>query len=484
MTFENLCYDVTPYQRNLWRYRKMVEPGLRDSERSGEERYEAFPSFAGEIFHRLYADEPKQLDEPAIGADVFSNKHDEIGKLPEFEDLRGQCLGNEEWAGVGTGAIIDTLLDQVDAPADQVEDPCSDINAEGMVKELLARANPEDKEAIEEAVAEIRGRIKEKTDAAKLAAAMTDPSQVRRAVRDGCKKAKEEIEERKRFISAFAGANQHDGRGARKDAGRKLAGMVKDNDRMKRIAELAGRLRRIALDQQSRKPRRGTEEVAGIELGADLSRIVPTEILYTEEGIEGVFARKLFEHSLVQLEMSKTPRKEQGPIVVLLDSSGSMRGNNADAWAAAVALAFLEIARKQKRAFAIVHFGSKVLWINQWAARVQMSIESIVEAVNFFAADGGTDFQGPLLEGIKIIKTQGGFEKADIVMVTDGYAAVSNDWLTRYKQKKEQLDFRCFSILVGGSTNVATSELFSDEVVLLDDALASDEAMHKFFKEV
>ena len=488
MSGRNLCYDVSPYQRHLWRYRKMVDGNADASEREGRKKYEAFPDFSGEVFHRLYSDQEQPLDVPAAGSEIYQDMHGELEKIPELQDLRERCRGDEEYSGIGTSAIIDTLLREVDQPQDPVEDLRDDADAMGYLQRMMQNAqDPAEREAIKQSMQEVQQGIDQKQASNDQAAAMCDPSQVRRAVRSACKQANEEIDELDKMVDSFsAGQDRHSGRRARKQISKKLSPMIKDNDRIKRIIDLAGRLRRIAVEQQKAKPRRGTDEVTGIEMGDNLSKLIPVEALYTDPELEMVFASKLAEKSLLQFELNKTPPKQQGPIVVLLDSSGSMQYCDADAWAAAVALAFLEVARRAKprRAFAIVHFGSDVLRIDEWTSTEEVSVESLFEAVSFFAADGGTNFMSTIDAGIARIRKHGEFAKADLVMVTDGCASVSDDWLRKFGYAKEDLDFKLYSILVGGQTRTDTNELFSDDVVLLDDVLRDDSAMHKFFKEV
>ena len=205
--------------------------------------------------------------------------------------------------------------------------------------------------------------------------------------------------------------------------------------------------------------------------------------MYTDSEVEVLFAKKLAEKSLMQFELNRTPPKEQGPIVMLLDSSGSMSSGDADVWAAAVCLAFLEIAHKQRRAFAIVHFGDSVLRVDEFKAG-NAEVERIIEAVSFFAADGGTNFVKPLDKAVEIINKNSTFTDADIVMITDGQSGVGEKWLSGWWKSKLELGFDCYSILVGNHISMRINELFSDEVVHLNEVLKSDEDMHKFFGRV
>lgn len=490
MSKDNLVYEVSEWQKHLWKYHKMVEQNAENAERVGRERYEAFPSFAEEIFHRMFSEKPERLEHPADGSEVFQRLHDKIDEIPEMESLRQRCKGNENWSGIGTTAVIDTLMAEMPAPDKKVEDLRGDEDVEKYLREAIENAQTEeDRQFLEETLESqmdpnVPGSLAERREAAEQAAEALDDTQIRNAIRKAAQQAEERIAEEEAMMDSLSfGMDPHSGQKARMAVHKKLSKILGENKRIKEIAKLAGRMRRIAMEQQRQKPQKGTDEVAGVELGSNINKMVPSEALFMDDEVEMVFATKLHEHSLAQFELSKIPKKEQGPVVMLIDSSGSM-GGGPDIWAAAVALAFLEIAFKQKRPFAICFFGGRVLKTEMFSDWSKINHADILDTVSFFAADGGTNFEDPLCEGIKLIEAAGSFAEADIIMVTDGVASVSHQFLTNWKKKKLELDFSCYSILVGGSTEKETNRKFSDETELLNDVLRDDESMHKFFKRV
>ncbi len=363
-----LVFNATDYQRHLWRYHKLTDEAAEASEREGRKRYEAFQDFAGEVYHRMYADSPERLVDPAPGSEVFVRMHNLMDDIPEMDDFREKCKGNERWAGIGTAAVIDTLLEHVEPPVEKVEDLRGDDDVKQYMERLVKEeADDENREKLKELLDEQMDPknpdgFAARKERAKEAANIIDDTDVRNAFRAAIGKASGKIEEEENILDSFSvGMDKHSGRKARINIHRKLAKIIAGNDRLKRIAQLAGRLRRIAMEQQRQKPQNGTDEVTGIEFGDDLRKMVPSEALWADEETDAVFAKKLHEHSLAQFELSKTPKKEQGPIVMLVDSSGSMSCGDADVWAAAVCLAFSEIAHQQKRAFAIIHFGRNTI---------------------------------------------------------------------------------------------------------------------------
>src|SRR5262249_49813499 len=61
---------------------------------------------------------------------------------------------------------------------------------------------------------------------------------------------------------------------------------VRNNPRLRKICELAGRFRRVAQSKQRRKQVHGADDVVGIEPGGDLSRILPVELARLDAGEE------------------------------------------------------------------------------------------------------------------------------------------------------------------------------------------------------
>lgn len=486
----SLIYDASAFDRHLWNDHTLANESAAQAEASGRRRYEAFPDFAAEMFHYFHADEPRRLTEPGPGADVFEKLDRAMQDVPEVADLRAQTVGNDSWAGIVTTSMIDQLLHKVPAPSSEpLEDLRGDEEAmeylERLLEEAQERGDDEASEAIEETLNEMLEQTEAKREAAEAAAEELDMTTARQALRKAAKAAEKAISEAQALIEAYGvGLDPHSGRQAHMAAGAKLAKIVGSNERLRKIAELAGRLRRIASEEQRKKPRFGAGERIGRRFDNDLARLCFRELVNGAPGLRHVFAAKYASRSLACVEKADKQKDHKGPIVMVLDSSGSMSAGDADVWAAAVCLAYMDVAKQQNRAFAIIHFGDNVLRTDVFENTKAMTPEAITSAVNFFAACGGTAFEPCLNHAVEIIRQQGSFKQADIVMVTDGQAAVSDTWRDRWGQAKLELDFSCYSILVGSYTQRECNERFSDDVVVLADALRDEKTMHSFFGKV
>lgn len=481
-------YKVSDYERQQWRFQKIVNPQARQAERVGEERWApAFGKFAEDVFHRMVSESPERL-ETAPGEEVWDRLHSEIDVLPEVADLRERCMGDEDAAGIATTCIIDTLTAKVPAPEGG---PLSDVEATGDARDALERLIA--RSQLDHGMAEAAAETQEELDAqhkraceqhARHAANM-DATDIRDAVRLAAKAAREAISEHENAAAALSfGESAHCGRQERKALGREAASLISKSARMQRIAAKAGRLKAIAREQQARKPTHGADEYTGVELGNCLERLLPAEWAAADDpDLEDWFHQRYLDAALQQIELAAKPKKESGPIVILLDSSGSMSAGEADLWAGAVALAFLDIAATQKRACAILHFGSTVLRTDYFSIG-SVNIKKVVEAVTFFASSGGTCFTSALSGGLDVIQGHAQMKDADIVMITDGYSDVDQHLLSRINNARKEDGLHVYSILIGMEPSRSVNAKFSDEVVELGDVLRNDEGMHHLFGAV
>ena len=162
-------------------------------------------------------------------------------------------------------------------------------------------------------------------------------------------------------------------------------------------------------------------------------------------------------------------------MIVCIDGSGSMAGDK-EVWAKAVALALLEIARKQRRAFTTIVFssGQADLHVFDLLERPHrgalesppVDLRHLMEFAECFPR-AGTNFQVPLEHASGLLLEQSKFRRGDIVFITDGEAHLPEPWLHEFEQLKKALEFRVHGILVDvGPNNRSTAvlEAFADRV--------------------
>lgn len=249
-----------------------------------------------------------------------------------------------------------------------------------------------------------------------------------------------------------------------------LAERVRQSRKLQQLAEMVGRFRNLAVAAQAERTERVPGQIEGVELGNDLSRVLPAELAILHHPVLRLdFYRRLIESQLMQYRMTGRRKQALGPLVVCYDESGSMAGSK-ELWAKAVVLALLFVAKRQKRSFAAIAFGSAhEIRIKQIPRPDRATMNDILEiAESFFG--GGTDFHRPLIEAQRIIGSGGNFEQADIVFITDGIADVTEEFLKGFAAFKKRSSTRVFAVLidVGQSTEYSVRQ-WADRVYRTTD---------------
>jgi uncharacterized protein with von Willebrand factor type A (vWA) domain len=251
--------------------------------------------------------------------------------------------------------------------------------------------------------------------------------------------------------------------GERLELGRRLAG----NKKLGELARLVGRMKQDARALRRRTLERGVAEAYDIERGSELGRLIPTELIALHHPALGRdFRRRLLEGTVLQYHLRQDEQKGKGPMVVCIDVSSSMQGDK-ELWAKAVGLTLMDIARRQRRLFRAVLFSSgentlKVLDLNR-ERRYQPELRKVIEMAEYFPG-GGTEFERPLDAAVELLGEKK-LKRGDIVIITDGECTVSPEWLARLREKKDELDFSIFAVLVDvGSADSSSLVQFADRI--------------------
>ena len=247
------------------------------------------------------------------------------------------------------------------------------------------------------------------------------------------------------------------------ELGKHLAG----NDKLKKLAQMVGRMKQYALALRRKIFERTNEELFEVGLGAEVSRLLPHELVTLHHPVlRKDFTRRFIEGELLLYSLRGLEEKGKGPVVVCLDGSSSMMGDK-EVWAKALTLTLLEIARRQRRLFRSICFSSadtplQILDLNP-RERYEVEIGKVMELAEYFPG-GGTDFETPLDAARECIR-QSRFKRGDIVFITDGECQVRPEWAAQFRTDKEEMGFSLFSILIDvGSSSMNVLKEFSDKI--------------------
>lgn len=300
------------------------------------------------------------------------------------------------------------------------------------------------------------------------------------AVQEGMEDALESTEDMAALVQGFG---THPGQWERLDpkVRMELAHRLQKKRKLQEIAKMVGRIKRMAIGEWSRRIIHGVDEIYDVKMGRDLEHTLTSELLYlADEDTEDLFWMKYLEGTLLNYELRGTEKANRGAIICLLDNSGSMGGER-EIWGKGVAMALLEIARREKRDFYGIHFSSAWDEMKEWHFKKGwVELEDVLDYAEFFNG-GGTDFETPIGRAVEVLESefrQDGATKGDIVMITDGECAVSPEWLTRYFNAKQQMDFRLYGCLIGYSGHVL--DQLSDKVFTIQDLTSGGNVKEAF----
>lgn len=181
---------------------------------------------------------------------------------------------------------------------------------------------------------------------------------------------------------------------------------------------------------------------------------------------------KLLSYQLLGKHYTGPPRiKPRGPMIMLVDTSGSMHGAPQTLAKSAV-LAMAKRMLSQQRDMKVILFASTSQHLEiELSSKKKMSEKFLNFLIYTFG--GGTDFNTALASGLKSLREKD-FQGADLLFITDGKSEVSDELvLARWEEAKKKYSAKVYSLIVGGSGAGGLSKI-SDYTYLIEMELNSD----------
>lgn len=433
-------YDLAAYEQA-----REDLPELADVEQSGEQRDPTFRSLAEDIHASLYK------RHPIIAPGAFASDHhreiiEEMMQTTEWDKLRATTVMNEGAAALGTIELAKRVSHNLPVPR-------RDARGVVSVPKEITLIGAKDRDA------------------------------VRRTMRKLLEEAKEATEEGLEDLAVLGrGWGSGQGGGGTTDV-REVAAVRSRIQRasvLRDIMTLAGRMRRMALRKHADRVRHGPDELVDVELGAEVSRALPSELsmLVAHPALRLDFFVRLAERRVLQYRMEGREKQGRGPIVVAIDTSASMRGRR-EVWSKALALGLLAIAIHERRQFGIILFSgpgqAKLFEYERTPA-----IETVIASLEFFY-NGGTDYVTPLDLAMDLCETSK-HNKADIIFITDDECGVSPEWEKEFMRRREARGTRLYSIILASRSS--TMATLSDGICHIYDTSQDAEATDLAFGSV
>jgi uncharacterized protein with von Willebrand factor type A (vWA) domain len=402
---DDLAYEVGRFPRALFRAELNTPGPMRESvdRRKAEHRdgHGPWVNFTREVFGRLLDVDTKPLGEPKA---EWKKVHDQMEQLPEWALAKSQVKNDPYLTSIATASLMDAVSDAVPTMYD----------TDAMKREIEMRKHCGADTSSQE-------RKLERMEAAQLKRAAKDGA-VRHAARKGLRSALEELENVQSAIAGLGADKSPPGSPQRIAATRMLS-----NPATRRLAAMAGRMRATVQKRRGDGEGVGRSEIVAVELGGDIERLLPSEIgKLADPDLEWLLMQDVMEKRALQYELSGTDVAESGPILFVVDESGSMRGARIE-YAKAIMLGMMQVAISEQRSFACIRFSRGKPDVHVFPDPGNPDMDDLRSCLEGFR-DGGTNIPEAMSAAQRLItegEWPGGHSwpdaaKADVVLLTDG----------------------------------------------------------------
>ncbi|ADC64688.1 von Willebrand factor type A [Ferroglobus placidus DSM 10642] len=460
-------YEKVPYTVKKDRLDDMLFGRHRDRivEKVKDKVKEAIPQFpplVTDTFNIFHKPDPQFLDDSQIAPEFRVNKRvlEKIMNTDTFSELKETTTLDDVNSAIATAILTERLYEELKSKLGEIKEHTEKIQQ--LRNQLPGKSGEDVKQALQQ--------IEEHSRA--LQGIVTQG-----AVSVAVRKAQEEFEKVQNAMVALGFGNEP-GKPVQVDpeTAIKLASELKSNERLKKMVELLGKMRNLLKSTAKAKPRKSMLELHSITSGREIERLLPSEILKLRK-YRVVFLRDYYEGRLLHYDLKRREKESKGPIVIALDLSGSMSGAK-EQWAKAVSLATIDIAVKERRPWAIIAFDAGIKDVKVF--RKQPKPEDVLGIMRI-GASGGTNFEKPLKEAMKIVEDCREFTKADILFISDGDCKVGWEFLEEFTRFKRRRNVRVTGVLISGIPRIM--RMFCDEVFALKERL-DDKAAEAIFQRL
>ena len=251
------------------------------------------------------------------------------------------------------------------------------------------------------------------------------------------------------------------------------------------LDEVVSPVRRVVEERRIVRSRRVPTEARGIERSGDISRMLPTEaallvhptlrLLWHARRVESALATYRYEGQVeevvrIQKESAPTERSshrvpERGPVVICLDTSGSMQGAP-EQIAKALVLAVARAAHEEGRLCKVVLFSGPAHVESREVDFGPKGLDALLGLLSM-SFHGGTDVDWPLRVALDTLEEEG-WDRADLLIVSDGAFEVPSGMVEQIHMARERHQARTHGLVIGVQGSEAMEQL-CDPVHLFAD---------------
>lgn len=469
-------------------------PELADYAEKGKKKLKSFESLIEDVFQSIYGLKPRYVNESKLSqiakefnknilSDLMADDNysavksvcegkelPAIGATEEFtkslfENLAG--IMNKAAAGKGQVNGLDTMEEDKEQLLQTLQDLVRD----------MGNAQPGQAETIEQKAVKTANKIAEKEEQIQNFSKIIqggfkkNGAKIKEFIASAVNSALERADEIKSAVMAWGNG---DSNMQKNPVNTEILKRTAASYKLKYIARFLGRYKEMLNSKRLAGYTYGSGEKYDIEYGNQINRALTSELsLLAMPELVPMFLKKYLNKALKQYRKREPEYKGKGDIIVCLDESQSTFGEN-NAYGMAIAMVLYEICRINHTNFALVHFACDTK-VDYFSKDEPYDPQKVLDCAETFLG-GGTDFE-EALKRVFSLYTSNKLDKPDIVFITDGECAVSDEFIELLDEFKADTGARLTGILLDQGSHFAfslekladcvyrTSELLKDEIM-------------------
>lgn len=216
-------------------------------------------------------------------------------------------------------------------------------------------------------------------------------------------------------------------------------------------------------------------QVVGVTYSNDISSVLPSELaLLKNPNTKKLFMLKFAQKQLlsfkyetneavqkdetVQEEFSAEKKEPKGPIIICVDTSGSMHGTPENI-AKTITFALAKIAAEEKRKCYLISFSTEIETLDMSDFKTGDALARLVQFLRM-SFNGGTDATPALNHALKLLN-ENDWKNADVLMISDFVMSKLPDGLTKAIETAKENDTKFHSLVIGSSGNNEAVQCFN-----------------------
>lgn len=420
-----------------------------------------------QAFYGLYDPLAELSSTPPAGMEVENSLLNKAMEMEEFLNLRDEVYSDKMASMLATAAFSTELLSKL--PEDVKKDLEEHRHAQQEANEAQ-NLSPESEDA--KTATEKLNRTLEKLHQS----LERNQAQVENAAANAMEKTENDIKDGKKLLGNL-GFSPKGGKLDKTDIQnmRRLAEMLKSNDKLKKMIELIGAMDHIVSDE-IKKSLIGKEQLVDYtRKELDLEDLAPEEFigLGAPQGsaVHTDFLIRMANNELLHCRYEGEAPEGRGPVIILKDTSGSMDGDRLE-FANALEFAVMSRMLKENRKFISIPFSGTDNWC-VYEPKDHPSLDEILEhlSINYC---GGTDPYPALNWAVDRILEKQDMRKAGILIITDGeFDYPESEFMEKLAAARENPGVLIHSIVIGCDPYGLRE--FADKIVTVEDLGKSGE---------